>query len=153
MMAEPSTNDHALARVIKTRHRRLATPVAPLDTARFLWGTFNGSSASHCARRLKLDEQQMRAALAQGVEILFATRHDTLRGEDGRLPRELHQRLHAALNDQMRSEHARAQVTGARRRGSFALHSAAPSAHRRRLPQQPSAVAERTAVSPLCGWQ
>ena len=104
MMAERVDRmTHSLARVIQDAVTDGSLrPVAPLDTARFLWGTFNGViGLALRPDRLKLDEQQMRAALAQGVQILFdGLVSDTLRGEEGRLTHELHMRLHAALNDQ-----------------------------------------------------
>jgi hypothetical protein len=74
-------------------------PVAPLDTARFLWGAFNGViGLALRPDRLRLDEHAMRAALAQGVEgILDGLVGDRLRGADGRLAPELRQRLHTVL--------------------------------------------------------
>jgi hypothetical protein len=93
---------HALARVIEDAvGEGSLRPVDPLATARFLWGTFNGVIGLGLRPdRLKLDENNMRAALTQGVEILLdGLLSATQRGPDGRLTPELHHRLHIALGN------------------------------------------------------
>ncbi|HTF53842.1 MAG TPA: TetR/AcrR family transcriptional regulator [Pseudonocardia sp.] len=101
MMAERVDRmTHALARVINDGiDGGSLRPVAPLDTARFLWGAFNGViGLALRPDRLRLDEHEMRTALSQGIEVIFdGLVGDRLRGADGRLAPELRRRLHTVL--------------------------------------------------------
>lgn len=73
--------------------------VVPLDTARFLWGTLNGViGLALRPDRLRLGESEMRAALAQGLEVLLdGLVGDGLRGADHRLLPAVRRSVAAAL--------------------------------------------------------
>jgi len=73
--------------------------LVPLDTARFLWGALNGViGLALRPDRLRLSEAEMRAALAQGVEVLFeGIVGDALRGADHRLLPAVRRSVAAAL--------------------------------------------------------
>jgi TetR/AcrR family transcriptional regulator len=72
--------------------------VAPLDTARFLWGAMNGLVG--LALRpdpLRLSERQLSSAVAEGLEIILeGLIADAQRGPDGRLPARLRTRARTA---------------------------------------------------------
>lgn len=75
--------------------------VAPLDSARFLWGALNGVIAlAQRPDRLRLTDDELRSALTQGIEILLqGAVTDALREPDGRLRTDLRARLHDAVRD------------------------------------------------------
>lgn len=74
--------------------------VSPLDTARFAWGSMNGVIAlAQRPDRLRLSENELRSALAQGTELLAeGLIADALRSPDGRLPDEFKAALRQAIN-------------------------------------------------------
>lgn len=74
--------------------------VDPMDTARFAWGSMNGViGLALRPDRLRLSEDELRAALAQGAELLSeGLLSDAVRGPDGRLPAEFKAALRAAID-------------------------------------------------------
>ncbi|MDT7775687.1 MAG: hypothetical protein QOC67_4611 [Pseudonocardiales bacterium] len=101
MMAERVDRmTQALARVVADGVRDGSLrPVSPLDTARFLWGSFNGViGLALRPDRLRLTGPELLTALTQGFEIVLdGLVGEPLRGDDGRLAPELRRRLHATL--------------------------------------------------------
>jgi TetR/AcrR family transcriptional regulator len=74
--------------------------VDPLDTARFAWGAMNGVIAlAQRPDRLRLSEDELRSALAQGAELLAeGLLADPMRGPDGRLAEEFRSALREAIH-------------------------------------------------------
>ncbi|WP_394834453.1 TetR/AcrR family transcriptional regulator [Pendulispora rubella] len=90
----------ALAKVIKRGiDEGTLRGVAPLDTARFLWGALNGVFAlAQRPDRLRLSDRELRSALQQGAEILaLGVVTDSQRDADGRLAPKLRNRLRKAI--------------------------------------------------------
>jgi AcrR family transcriptional regulator len=75
--------------------------VSSLATARFLWGSMNGVIAlSTRPDPLRLTAPELRDALIEGIElILEGLVTDALRDPDGRLARNLRERLHSAIGN------------------------------------------------------
>jgi len=73
--------------------------LAPLDTARFLWGALNGViGLALRPDQLRLGDDELGSAIAQGAEILFGGMVTAAAcGPDGRLLPEHQARLRAAL--------------------------------------------------------
>lgn len=72
-------------------------PVTPVERA--LWGSMNGILAlSVRPDALRLTDEELRATLIQGVEIIFeGLATDKVRGADGRLARRLRQRIKSVV--------------------------------------------------------